>query len=209
MLTSVYTRALTPGLKLVPQRSGFEASFAHEQDGNRRFQAARSWRLAARPSSKSDQYVNGCQTACKPGSVQGVAAPGWPFLWDARRRTPRATYPRIWCGKAPGPVARPHSPIWSCSRWGLPCRRRYRNRGALLPHRFTLTAALESSRGGLFSVALSLGSLPPGVTRHRPSVEPGLSSTPAYKPQEQRPSGRLAQLLARIARPACQPNRRE
>jgi hypothetical protein len=29
-------------------------------------------------------------------------------------------------------------PIRSCSRWGLPCRRRYRRRGALLPHRFTL-----------------------------------------------------------------------
>ena len=32
-------------------------------------------------------------------------------------------------------------PIRSCSRWGLPCRRRCRPRGALLPHRFTLTAA--------------------------------------------------------------------
>ena len=30
--------------------------------------------------------------------------------------------------------------------------------------------------GGLLSVALSLGSPPPGVTRHRVSVEPGLSS---------------------------------
>jgi len=26
---------------------------------------------------------------------------------------------------------------WSCRRWGLPCRRRYRRRGALLPHHFT------------------------------------------------------------------------
>jgi hypothetical protein len=32
-------------------------------------------------------------------------------------------------------------PIRSCSRWGLPCRRRCRLRGALLPHRFTLAAA--------------------------------------------------------------------
>jgi hypothetical protein len=30
-------------------------------------------------------------------------------------------------------------PTWSCSRWGLPCRRRCRRRGALLPHPFTLT----------------------------------------------------------------------
>ena len=144
--------------------------------------------------------------ACKPGSVQGVAALGWPFLWDARRRTPRATYPRIWRGKAPGPVARPHSPIWSCSRWGLPCRRRYRNRGALLPHRFTLTAA-SKDRGGLISVALSLRSLSPGVTRHRLSVEPGLSSTAPGNPARQRPSGHLARGLARIAQPACQPSR--
>ena len=31
-------------------------------------------------------------------------------------------------------------------------------------------------KGGIFSVALSLGLPPPGVTRHRVSVEPGLSS---------------------------------
>lgn len=30
-------------------------------------------------------------------------------------------------------------PTWSCSRWGLPCRRCYQPRGALLPHPFTLT----------------------------------------------------------------------
>ncbi len=28
----------------------------------------------------------------------------------------------------------------SCSRWGLPCQPCYQGRGALLPHRFTLTA---------------------------------------------------------------------
>ena len=31
------------------------------------------------------------------------------------------------------------APIRSCSRWGLPCHLRYRRRGALLPHPFTLT----------------------------------------------------------------------
>ena len=34
----------------------------------------------------------------------------------------------------------------------------------------------KAKRGSLLSVALSLGSPPPGVTRHRVSVEPGLSS---------------------------------
>jgi len=38
------------------------------------------------------------------------------------------------------------TPIRSCSRWGLPCRRRYRRRGALLPHRFT-RARRASPRG--------------------------------------------------------------
>ena len=76
-------------------------------------------------------------------------------------------------------------PIWSCSVWGLPCLRRYRRSGALLPHHFTLTTALEfrkasvpgkpgqpgycvsrealrrirrgrGSRGGIFSVALAV-----------------------------------------------------
>ena len=36
-------------------------------------------------------------------------------------------------------------------------------------------------RGGLLSVALSLGSPPPGVTRHRVSMEPGLSSPAAFR----------------------------
>ena len=38
------------------------------------------------------------QMTCKPGSVRGLAAPGWPFLWDGRCRPPHATYPRIWRG---------------------------------------------------------------------------------------------------------------
>ena len=44
--------------------------------------------------------------------------------------------------------------------------------------------------GGLFSVALSLGSPPPGVTRHRVSVEPGLSSSEAVRTQSVRGLGR-------------------
>ena len=59
-------------------------------------------------------------------------------------------------------------------------------RGALLPHRFTLTAAKTlRSRGGLFSVALSLKlprrAAPPDVIRHRSSMEPGLSSPAAFR----------------------------
>ena len=50
--------------------------------------------------------------------------------------------------------------------------------------------------GGLLSVALSLGSPPAAVSRHRRSLEPGLSSTGRVWPQSliarQRPSGQLA-----------------
>ena len=44
------------------------------------------------------------------------------------------------------PVERHAAPIWSCSRWGLPCQRRYRRCGALLPHRFTLAWAAPVAR---------------------------------------------------------------
>jgi len=40
----------------------------------------------------------------------------------------------------------------------------------------------RSCTGGLFSVALSLGSPPPAVNRHRFPVEPGLSSTDKFAP---------------------------
>ena len=109
----------------------------------------------------------------------------------ARRRQPR-----------PAP---PAAPTWSCSRWGLPCRRRCRRRGALLPHHFTLAARrLERRRARrCVSVALSLGSPPPGVTRHRASVEPGLSSLRRANPTK---SGHPTVWLGRFGmpRPACQ-----
>ena len=50
-------------------------------------------------------------------------------------RTARSGYRSRDCSRA--------VPIRSCSRWGLPCRLRCRRRGALLPHPFTLTAAIR------------------------------------------------------------------
>ena len=80
------------------------------------------------------------QMACKPGSVPAlrrwmVIHLGRP-LPDASRDLPGRRR-----GNAAG-LGRSRSraaPIRSCSRWGLPCHRRYRRRGALLPHPFTLT----------------------------------------------------------------------
>lgn len=67
------------------------------------------------------------EPADKPGSVENSHSSGTPVAG-----MPLATYP--------GPAwARHRTPIRSCSRRGLPCRRRCRLRGALLPHHFTLT----------------------------------------------------------------------
>ena len=61
---------------------------------------------------------------------------------------------------APVPCGTP-IPIRSCSRRGLPCHPCHQERGGLLPHPFTLTPRTcqktDKSRGGLLSVALSLG----------------------------------------------------
>ena len=47
-------------------------------------------------------------------------------------------------------LARTSLPIWSCSVWGLPCPALYRTGGALSPHHFTLTSALEFTRRRAF-----------------------------------------------------------
>ena len=130
------------------------------------------------------------QMACKPGSVPRVS--GWMAI-HLGRPLPDASRDRP--GRQRGNAPRRHrcrrtAPTWSCSWWGLPCRFRCRSRGALLPHPFTLTSRhRDAERGGLLSVALSLGSPPPDVIRHHISVEPGLSSP--WFPRE-RPSGHLA-----------------
>src|SRR3569623_3278465 len=55
------------------------------------------------------------------------------------------------------------TPVWSCFGWGLPCPRRHRRGGALLPHHFTLT---DVAAGGLLSVALSCESPRLAVNQH-------------------------------------------
>ena len=139
-----------------------------------------------------------CQVACKPGSVP--ARGRWMTIHlgrpspDASCDQPGRPARKPACRAPEGP--RRAAPIRSCSRWGLPCRRRCRQRGALLPHPFTLARRPRRVRaGGLLSVALSLGSPPPGVTRHRVSVEPGLSSP---RQAGERPSGHLARLRGTI-----------
>jgi hypothetical protein len=66
-------------------------------------------------------------------------------------------------------------PIWSCSRRGLPCHFRYRKRGALLPHHFTLTAVPRESRRYIFCGTFRRLAPPRRYLAPRPA-EPGLSS---------------------------------
>ena len=153
------------------------------------------------PLRKPVEYQgNNARRACKPDSVPR-GCPRFDDHSSGRTVTRRLKLPTRTSGpRRPAAVslARPaprEVPIRHCSRWGLPCRSGCPSRGALLPHRFTLAAA---SRGGLFSVALSLGLPPPGVTRHRCLVESGLSSDLAARGH---PALRARKRLARAAPP--------
>src|ERR1051325_11764354 len=97
------------------------------------------------------------ESADKPGSVVDSHSSGTRVTTRLGRPT------REPCG------SHDRSPIWPCSRWGLPCRKCCHSRGALLPHHFTLTGPGGVTRvdvGGVFSVALSVSSRSPGVTWH-------------------------------------------
>ena len=133
------------------------------------------------------------QMACKPGSVLGPKPDGWPFLWGAHCCAPHATDPdgdakaHLPAGKAPGrPSLFGLAPggVYQATTVTGRAVRSYRTFSPL-PFR-----ALAPS-GGIFSVALSLGFPPPGVTRHLASVEPGLSSL-RERTRKERPSGHLA-----------------
>jgi len=84
---------------------------------------------------------------CKPNSVVCGHSSRRRVAADAHQRPTRRFRSLHWSNlAAPGQHraryllrARASLPIWSCSVWGLPCLRRYRRSGALLPHHFTLT----------------------------------------------------------------------
>jgi hypothetical protein len=147
------------------------------------------------------------QPACKPGSVWREACAARVTTIPLGRRLPGASSnlpgrPDPDTGPGP-PRLREEAravPIRSCSRWGLPCRFRCRKRGALLPHRFTLTppSPLRVSAGGLLSVALSLGPIRREPTRPRRTLSgtacpwsPDFPLGAAFRHCPKRPSGRL------------------
>ena len=93
------------------------------------------------------------ESADKPGSVVGNHSSGTCVTAGLKRptRTRRGPRQRV--------------PIWSCSRWGLPCRSV--TRLAVRSYR-TVSPLPRTLRpfGGLLSAALSVGSRRPGVTWH-------------------------------------------
>jgi len=115
--------------------------------------------------------------ACKPGSVLSPKpkfGPAMAIHLGVSLPTRSSNLPGQQRKNTPYAI-----PIWSCSGWGLPCRHCHQQRGALLPHPFTLACTAKAAIGGLLSVALSLRLPSAGVTRHPVPVEPGLSS-PAF-----------------------------
>ncbi len=140
---------------------------------------------------------NGCQPACKPGSVGPVRPCGL------------ADVTAIPLGRSL-PTASSNQPGWRDRKTGpSPCGLHHPY-SVLLPAGLAMPLPLPAARcaltapfhpypergpdrdpaqvqGGLLSVALSLGSPPPDVIRRRVSMEPGLSSA-----RTRRPSSRLA-----------------
>jgi hypothetical protein len=119
----------------------------------------------------------------------GMAIPlGHPLPSASCNRPERQREGPAWHPKHAGV---PAAPTWSCSRWGFPCRRRCRRRGALLPHHFTL-AARRVSRDG--PAVYFLWHFPWGRPRRAlPGTAPPWSPDfPLPARSGKRPSGRLA-----------------
>ena len=142
------------------------------------------------------------QTACKPGSVPAVAGDGHSsgtFVAERLVRPTRAAARKLACLR---PKPKAAAPIWSCSRWGLPCHSRYRERGALLPHPFTLTHGPCGARAVCFLWHCPWGrprrALPGTVFPWSPDFPPRADFSIAAG----RPSGRLALPIPR-QEPTC------
>ena len=149
-------------------------------------------RLKSERTAITNDKTGKRQLACKPGSVwprfqhpkmqapeRGSHSSGTMFAHRLAQPT-RMTGPETGCRRLRAP-RHPYSvllpvgftlpPLSPEARWALtpPFHPYPASSAALITRRY-------SKRGGFLSVALSLGSPPPDVIRHRVSVEPGLSS---------------------------------
>ena len=141
-----------------------------------RFKLAGARRFSAEPPYND-------QPACKPGSVWPAARTADVTTIPLVRRLPGASsnLPERQIRTDPG--FRPASFLFGLAPGGV-CRAASVAGNAVRSYRTVspLPRLNATRRGGLFSVALSLGfSSPPDVIRHRLSVEPGLSSPAAFR----------------------------
>src|SRR5262245_48588174 len=139
-----------------------------------------------------------CQLACKPGSVWRLPSAtaihlGLGSLPASSNQPGRRPGSRLVAGVASAPAP----PLFGLAPGGV-CRAASVAGDAVRSYRTLSPLPLRGRprAGGLLSVALSLGSPPAAVSRHRRSLEPGLSSTGRVWPRSliarQRPSGQLA-----------------
>jgi hypothetical protein len=100
-------------------------------------------RCGARPPSRISRPVSRVLCGAGRSPTRDGHSSGTPVARRFEQPTRTAgSGQRSWNTSAAGATLAFHTvPIRFCSRWGLPCRLRCRKRGALLPHRFTLTAA--------------------------------------------------------------------
>ena len=126
------------------------------------------------------------ESACKPGSVEDNHSSGARVTARLKRPTRIRRGQRRWI------------PIWSCSEWGLPCRSYYHERGALLPHHFTLTCHQPRLRSGRYIFCGTFRRLTPPRGYLAPCpMEPGLSSALHRKP----PNGRATDARTAVVQP--------
>lgn len=128
--------------------------FVSHEVGSARKQPATPRRRSAGASGARGCGKEVAEPACKPGSVVDSHS-SRRIVTDTLEQPTRTRR---------GP--RHEVPIWSCSRWGLPCRPVTR----LAVRSYRTISPLPSCRGSLgryLSVALSVGSRRPGVTWHR------------------------------------------
>jgi hypothetical protein len=89
-------------------------------------------------TERRNEIRSGFWEGCKPNSVCPAEA-------EERIICLSSQYPRPGGFRRPERAA-PRSPIWPCSRWGLPCPRDHSRSGGLLHHLFTLTASRNPRR---------------------------------------------------------------
>ncbi len=136
---------------------------------------------ALRPPCASADGGKMRQPACKPGSVgpRGCAT-RQPFIWDARRRTPRATYPD---GALEHRAQAPMPSLFGLAPGGVYRAATVTGRAVgSYPTLSPLPAGIAGDTDGRFAFCGTFPGVAPAGRYPAPLLlEPGLSSAPAFR----------------------------